>query len=74
MVVVKRALAVLYFIGGIVFGAALLLLFVTKITSLFSQWFPALAMIAFAIATFTCFRASSQRWRAAEEHRRVPTP
>jgi hypothetical protein len=74
MAFMTRALAIIYFIAGIAFGAAFLVLFVTKISSLFSQWFPALAMVAFAIAAFACFRASSERWRAAEEHRRVPTP
>jgi hypothetical protein len=59
----ERAIAILCFFVGSIFAALFLLLFVTKIARVFSQLGPDLAMLAFGLAAFGCYRAGLRFWK-----------
>jgi hypothetical protein len=63
----SRGLALICFLAGLVFGMLFLVIFVTKLTSLFSDVRAGLVMASLAVAAAACFRAAGRA-------RRGPTP
>jgi hypothetical protein len=70
---VHRAIAIMCFCVGSIFAALFLLIFVTKLTRFFTQVGPDLAMLAFALAAFGCYRAGVRFWQlSAADTTRTP--